>query len=193
MDTVMIQMSRLPGRSIKGFGWSFQRNQLWLSPEFLLSREIFGYREDVKRYYFGDIQAIVSGPTLNWRLCNIVTGITLLVLGSLATYLVIADAPGPLIFMAAMAVGVVGVVLSGNLILGPTCRTILYTATSEAPLPSLGRQRSAKKAITQILPFIEAAQGTAHPGSSTAEAAPEYPAAEATGADGEPREPDLTL
>jgi hypothetical protein len=192
----MIQMSRLPGRSVKGFGWSFQRNQLWLSPEYLLSREIFGYREEVKRYYYGDIQAIVSGPTLNWRLCNIVTGITLLVLGSLAAYLLVAEAPGPLTFLAAMAVGIVGIVLSGNLILGPTCRTILYTATSEAPLPSLGRQRSARKAINQILPFIEAAQGSEHPGSPSAdspESVPESPAPESAAAGGDAPGPEHTL
>ena len=133
----MIQMSRLPGRSVKGFGWSSQRHQLWLSPEYLLYREISGYREVVKRYYYGDIQAIISGPTKSWRNCTLCTSIMLLISAGFVLSLII---------------------LIINLVLGPTCKTVLYTATSEAPLYSLGRKRNAEQAIALMLPFVEAAQ-----------------------------------
>ena len=165
----MTKMSRLPGRSIKGFGWSFQRHQLWLSSEYLLYRAISGYGEEVKRYYYGDIQAIISGPTRSWGRANIVMASLLALFAALIAYLIVADAPTPLIAFPVIGVGIVGLILSGNLFLGPTCKTILYTATSEAPLYSLGRQRSTQKAIERLLPFVEAAQpqGTDSPGTDS--------------------------
>ncbi|MCF6283932.1 MAG: hypothetical protein L3K26_01890 [Candidatus Hydrogenedentes bacterium] len=163
----MLKMSRLPGRSIREFGWSIKRHQLWLSTEYLLYRELSPFGEKVNRYYHGDIQAIISGPTRSWGRANIVMGSLLALFAALIAYLIVADAPTPLIAFPAIGAGIVGLVLSGNLFLGPTCKTILYTATSEAPLYSLGRQRSAQKAIERILPFIEAAQGTDSPGTDS--------------------------
>jgi len=156
----MDKMSRLPGRSVKAFGCSFQRHQLWLAPEYLLYREISGYREDVKRFYYGDIQAIVSGPTRAWHVFNgICAGAVLFGAVALA-YILAAGAERLYLFFPGFILAVSLPLLLGNLILGPTCKTTLYTATSEAPLYSLGRKRGAQKAIGRLLPFIEAAQGT---------------------------------
>lgn len=174
----MIQMSRLPGRSVKGFGWSSQRHQLWLSPEYLLYREISGYREVVKRYYYGDIQAIISGPTKRARDCNIVMSIIMaicIVVFVLARLNNVFDVEG----VVALILGALSaIVLVVNILLGPSCKTVLYTATSEAPLYSLSRKRSAEKAIALLLPFIEAAQRGEAPAAT-----PEAPSASEVVAD----------
>ncbi len=174
----MIQMSRLPGRSVKGFGWSSQRHQLWLSPEYLLYREISGYREVVKRYYYGDIQAIISGPTKSWRNCTLCTSIMLVVFLALFALSAPADVSYPAMVLIIAGFVLSLIILIINLVLGPTCKTVLYTAPSEAPLYSLGRKRNAEKAIALMLPFVEAAQRGEAPAAT-----PEPPSTSEVGAD----------
>ncbi len=167
----MARMSRLPGRSIKYFGWGMQRHQLWLTEEYLLSREITMLQEEVRRFYYGDIQAIVTSPTRNFAICNWLAGS---LVGFLAACLGLAAFMGSnaAVALAAVAASVPMAILSGNLIFGPTCKTTLYTAAAEAPLYSLGRQRSTAKAIARLLPFIDAAQKNA-PEAADSFAAPE--------------------
>ncbi len=153
----MEQMRRLPGRSIRHFGLGFQRHQLWLTESHVLYREIFGYREDVKRFYFRDIQAIVCTPTRTWRVCSWLAGsllVFLAICGGVSAYL------GYMLpfAMAWILATVALVILLGNLVLGPSCATTLYTAAAEAPLYSLGRKRSAEKAIARIAVMVQHAQ-----------------------------------
>lgn len=155
-------MIRLPGRSLRKFGGSPKRYQLWLTPEYLLFREIASYRESVKRYYYSDIQAIVSGPTRHAQWCTIISGVLFLVFGGLGAYVLLADYYASAVALAIFPLALAAIallILLGNLFLGPTCKTTLYTATSEARLYSLGRQRSAARAMDRLLPYIEAAQG----------------------------------
>ena len=87
---MMEQMRRLPGRSIRNFGLGFQRHQLWLAETHVLYREIFGYREEVKRFYFRDIQAIVCTPTSSWITCSWLAGsllVFLAICGGVAAYM----------------------------------------------------------------------------------------------------------
>lgn len=153
----MSRMSRLPGRSIKYFGWAMQRHQLWLTEEYLLSREITMMQEEVRRYYYGDIQAIVTSPTRSWTTCNWLTGVLLGFLVACLGLAALLNSPVAVV-LAVIAAAVPLSILLGNLLLGPTCKTTLYTAATEAPLYSLGRQRSAAKAIASLLPFVESAQ-----------------------------------
>lgn len=150
-------MKRLPGRSIRYFGLGFQRHQLWLAESHVLYREIFGYHEDVKRFYYRDIQAIVCTPTGSWRVCNWLAGSLLLFLaicGGISAY------QGYMVpfVLAWIAATLALSILLGNLVLGPSCRTTLYTAAAEAPLYSLGRKRSAEKAIARITAMVQQAQ-----------------------------------
>lgn len=153
----MERMTRLPGRSIRHFGLGFQRHQLWLSGEYVLYREIFGYREDVKRFYYRDIQAIVCTPTGSWRTCSWLSGsllVFLVICGALSAY------EGVMLPFALAWIGATFslVILLGNLVLGPSCSTTLYTAAAEAPLYSLGRKRSAEKAVASISEQVQQAQ-----------------------------------
>lgn len=154
---MMEQMRRLPGRSIRHFGLGFQRHQLWLTETHVLYREIFGYREDVKRFYYRDIQAIVSTPTSSWKTCSWIAGsllVFLAICGGVSAYL---GAMMP--FALAWVLATVSlVILLGNFVLGPSCSTTLYTAAAEAPLYSLGRKRSAEKAIARISAMAQEAQ-----------------------------------
>lgn len=165
--------SRLPGRSVKYFGWAVQRHQLWLTESYLLSREITLFQEEVRRYYYRDIQALVLGPTSNWKSCNWLAGSLLVFLSGCALFAaVLGSTPAYVlaVFCAALPFGI----LLGNLVLGPTCRVTVYTAAAEAPLYSLGRRRSAEKALARLAPFIEAAQRDLAP-----PAGPEAPTQEA--------------
>ena len=153
----MEQMRRLPGRSIRQFGMSFQRHQLWLAETHVLYREIFGYREDVKRFYFRDIQAIVCTPTSGWKTCGWIAGWLLVFLVALGGFSAYAGYMVPFAIAWILATLML-VILLGNLVLGPSCTTTLYTAAAEAPLYSLGRKRSAEKAIARIGVMVQHAQ-----------------------------------
>ena len=154
---MMEQMRRLPGRSIRQFGISFQRHQLWLAETHVLYREIFGYREEVKRFYFRDIQAIVCTPTSRWKTCSWLAGsllVFLAICGGVSAYL---GAMVPFVLAWVLATLALTILL-GNLVLGPSCSTTLYTAAAEAPLYSLGRKRSAEKTIARITAMVQHAQ-----------------------------------
>ncbi len=153
----MERMSRLPGRAVKHFGWTVQRHQLWLTESHLLCREISVYRETVTRYYYRDIQAIVSGTTTSWRTCNWLAGSLLVFLSGCAIFAAVTGSNVSYV-LALFTAGITLAILLGNLALGPSCKTTPYTAAAEAPLHSLGRTRSTEKALNLLLPFIEAAQ-----------------------------------
>jgi hypothetical protein len=153
----MEQMRRLPGRSIRHFGLGLQRNQLWLAESHVLYREISVFQEEVKRFYYRDIQAVVCTPTRTWHACSWLAGsllVFLAICGGVSAYL------GYMIpfAMAWMLATVALAILLGNLVLGPSCATTLYTAAAEAPLYSLGRKRSAEKAIARIAVMVQHAQ-----------------------------------
>lgn len=128
----------------------------------------------VKRYYYGDIQAIVCGPTNASRVLTIILTVVLVSMGLLIALLAASGSPASVIAVTAFFMVLPAICLVVNLLLGPSCRTTLYTATSEAPLYSLGRKRAAEKAIALVLPFIEAAQRGEAPAAEPVQApAPE--------------------
>jgi hypothetical protein len=175
----MERMQRLPGRSIKYFGWGIQRHQLWLAEGYLLSREISVVQEEVRRYHYRDIQAIVYTPTNHWKTCNWLAGSLLVFLSCCGIFAAILGST-PAYILAAITAAAPLIVLLGNLLLGPSCHTVLYTAAAEAPLYSLGRQRGAEKAIARLLPFIQAAQRDEEARPAESAAASSGPGPEAT-------------
>ena len=175
----MEQMRRLPGRSIRHFGLGLQRHQLWLAESHVLYREIFAFQEEVKRFYYRDIQAVVCTPTRTWHACSWLAGSLLALLavcGGISAYLgyMVPFAMAWILATVALAI------LLGNLVLGPSCTTTLYTAAAEAPLYSLGRVRSAEKAIARIATMVQHAQKD----METASAATEKPTTEPSNFEG---------
>ena len=142
---------KLPG-SKKGF--IIGRYTLWQSVDHLLhiySRIGF---EDYKRYYFSDVQAIITRKTIAGRVQNGVLAIIFMLCASAAG----ANHGGWFAFWAALA-GVFILLLLINLYRGPTCETKLMTAVQTEKLPSLHRLKSAIKVMDKLSSHIQSVQG----------------------------------
>ena len=139
---------KLPGTK-KGF--LIGKYTLWQGDDHLLhiySR--FGV-EDYKRFYFADIQAIITRKTIVGKVQNAVLGILLL--------LFILPAILNSTFWAALT-GILLILLLVNLYRGPTCETKLLTAVQTEKLHSLHRLKNAFKVMDRLRPHIQSAQGT---------------------------------
>ena len=142
---------KLPGTK-KGF--IIGRYTLWQGVDHLLhiySRIGF---EDYKRYYFSDIQAIVTRKTIAGRVQNGVLGLSFMLCASAA----MANHGGWFAFWAALA-GAFSLLLLINLYRGPTCETKLMTAVQTEKLHSLHRLKSAIKVMDKLSSQIQSVQG----------------------------------
>jgi hypothetical protein len=144
--------NKLPG-SKKGF--LFGKYTLWQDADHLLlifSR--FGV-EDYKRFYFSDIQAIITRKTVAGKVHNIVMGcLSLLFL----TPVFSLDSPWSFFFLTVSAI--MFFILLINLYLGPTCETRLMTAVQNEKLQSLYRLKKTLRVMDSIRPQIRQAQGS---------------------------------
>jgi len=132
-----------------------RRVQLWLGDAHLMQVEWDGYREYYKRFGYADIQTIMIRKTADGRNGNIVLAcVTVL-------FTVLSFSTQDMSFRIAWMViaGFFGLFLMVNTLLGPTCRCHLRTAVQTEELPSLSRLRGAHKALGQLRPLIEKAQG----------------------------------
>jgi hypothetical protein len=146
---------RLPGKSV---AFSFNRSSLWQAPDHLLLVKNRGYAEEYKRFYYGDIQAIVLRRT---NFANLISGI-LAVFAAFPVLLFLAGivrhwGKAALIAWGTIA-GFLLLLIVINLLKGPTCRVEIQTAVQKEKLTSLSRLATAHKTIARILPAIEAAQ-----------------------------------
>lgn len=143
---------KLPG-SKKGF--FIGKYSLWQGTDHLLhifSR--FGI-EDYKRFYFSDIQAIITRKTVVGKAQNIILGCLILLCGLPA---ILFDGGWSIFFSAGSSF--VFILLLINLSRGPTCETRLMTAVQNEKLQSLHRLNKTFKVMDRIQPHIEQAQGT---------------------------------
>lgn len=163
---------KLPGSGTRRDGsfiaGSAHQSRLWLGPDHLLLVDSTLAAQDLKRFYFRDIQAITVRKTTTGRTTNLVmTGLAALL--CLWASLISFDVGRViLLFIAAVCGGV----LVLNSLFGPTCECQLQTAVQRERLPSLGRLRTALKVLALLRPHLELAQGTL-----TADAAREHVAA----------------
>lgn len=162
------EYNRLPGKK-RGFGGGY--NTLWLGKDHLLSIASKVFFEDYKRFYYGDIQAIITRKTAQGKILTIL----LALLGGLFVLLAALIAEIGLVIFGILA-GVTLLLLLINWLCGPTCLCHLYTEVQTEKLPSLNRLRTAQKAMNLLRPLIEQAQGTLTPEASRAEASGRPPA-----------------
>ncbi|HZV33997.1 MAG TPA: hypothetical protein VFB72_05425 [Verrucomicrobiae bacterium] len=154
MPTETKKYRRMPGT---GMGYAL-RSTLWLGEDHLLSIRSSGYSEDYKRFYFGDIQAIVIRQTQTGRIIN----------GVLSAFAVVSlmaaltTSAGVNIFWY-IVTGVFVSFLLLNTLLGPTCVTHLRTAVQSEDLQSLRRLHRARKVLARMRPLIARAQGQLSP------------------------------
>ena len=146
---------RLPGKK-KGFLVGY--HTLWQGADHLLQVYSRLGVEDYKRFYFNDIQAIITRKTAAGKIQNIV----LVVLAGLFGLLGAIFGGGWLIFYASI-IGVLALILLINLLRGPTCETVLMTAVQTEKLHSLHRIKTAQSVMNQLRSLIEQRQGRINP------------------------------
>ncbi len=149
---------RLPGYGRKRgsfFAFTATRAALWAGKDHILSVCTTGYTEEYKRFYYRDIQAIVTRKSSRGAVVNFISALFLTFFALLA---LTRTTPALAVIWWTFA-GISLLVLTFNLLRGPTCVCHLQTAVSREELPSLGRERAARKAVGILKPLIEAAQG----------------------------------
>jgi hypothetical protein len=153
---------RLPGRGRRRgsfFSFTATRARLWAGKDHVLCVYATGYTEEYKRFYYRDIQAFVTRKTGRGAAWNAVSSLFLFLSALLAITRTSTTAAAVFWILG----GIFLIVLAVNLLLGPTCICHVQTAVSREELPSLGRERNARKAIDFLKPLIEAAQGALTP------------------------------
>ncbi len=146
---------QLPGNK-RGF---FEYNALYLGKDYLLSVYSTGLSEDYKRFYYKDIQAIITRKTILGKISNI---IAVLIGGAFILPILFTESP---VFhrITGITGGVFFFCLLINWLKGPTCICHLRTAVQKEKLPSLNRVRTARKAVKLLRSMIEEAQGILSP------------------------------
>jgi spore germination protein GerM len=142
---------RLPGKK-KGF--IMGQHTLWRGRDHLLQIYARWGTEDYKRYYFNDIQAIITRKTDIGKIQNFVTGALAGLFGLFAA----TATSGWVTFNAIIAI-VILCILIINVIKGPTCETHLLTAVQTEKLHSLNRIKTSQAVMNQLKPIIERYQG----------------------------------
>jgi len=153
------EYKKLPG-SKKGF--LIGKYTLWQGADHLLhifSR--FGV-EDYKRFYFSDIQAIITRKTIVGKIQNIIL-VCLILLFLLPAY--IFDGGWSLLYVGGSAMMFIFLLI--NLYIGPTCETTLMTAVQTEKLQSLHRLNNSCRAMDRLRLQIQQAQGVLTPNDLT--------------------------
>jgi hypothetical protein len=141
-----------------------RRVQLWQGDEHLLLVEWDGYREYYKRFDYRDVQAVIIRKTNEAVILNAVFAAIVCIFGALA--LASTDL-GLRIFLLSFA-AVIGALLLGNALAGPTCKCSIRTAVQTDELPSLHRLRRARKVLDRLRSLIATAQGQLSPEETAA-------------------------
>lgn len=146
---------RLPGKK-KGF--LIGHHTLWQGADHLLQIYSRLGVEDYKRYYFDDIQAIITRKTGSGRIQNIVIG----ALSGLFCLFAVTSGGGWSFFHAALAAAILLILLI-NVLKGPTCETVLLTAVQTEKLYSLHRLKTTEPVMNRLRSIIERRQGRIDP------------------------------
>jgi hypothetical protein len=142
---------KLPG-SKKGF--LIGKYTLWQGPDHLL--QIFSRVgvEEYKRFYFNDIQALVTRKTAVGTIQNMVLACFTLIFLLPA----ISSGGGWSLFYGIAAAMMFFLLLLG-ILKGPTCETKLMTAVQTEKLPTLHRQKNTSKVLDSLRVHIHRTQG----------------------------------
>jgi len=133
--------------------------RLWLGDDHVLQVETEGYSEKYKRFYFKDIQGVTIRRSVDGRFVNFLLGAPMTFFAAIA---ISVDDGGLAAGMAFMA-GIFLFFLIINIVRGPTCKAMLFTAVQDEPLVTCHRVKTAKKLLARLQPLIAAAQGELRP------------------------------
>jgi len=160
---------RLPGRR-RGVVTSAS---MWMGSDHLLLVKSAWFREEYKRFYLRDIQAIVVAPCARFHVSTPILVCALLWLLPLVT--VAFWPPGLAVVWGVATLAMVATWISISA--ASSCRCRLYTAVSRDDLPSLYRTWTARKFLNRVKPWIDRVQGVVDPGWAEAERSHAGPAA----------------
>ncbi len=141
---------RLPGGGVG----LLRTTSYWLGPAHLMAVYVEGYTERYRRFDYRDIEAIVIRKTRTATVWNYGLGIAIVLFTAWAFSF---DLIGRGMLLIGVAALIPALVL--NALRGPTCVCYLRTAVQNEKLPGLTRLRKARRALAQLRPLIEAAQG----------------------------------
>lgn len=142
------QYRRLPGRK----SGLFRRDTLWLGPDHILYVRSSRFKEEYRRFYLSDIQAIVlqERPIGNRKMLDwVAIGLSVLAVA----LLFLTKHPGWGSVLAVIVAGYAWLALARE-----ECKAWVQTAVGTAELPPLCRIRSARKALAILDEKIRAAQ-----------------------------------
>lgn len=142
---------KLPGYK-KGF--LLGKYTLWEGPDHVLQILSRVGVEEYKRFYFSDIQAVVTRKTAVGTIQNMVTAVLVLIF----TLPAISFDGGWSLFYGLVAAGMFLLLLIG-LFKSPTCETQLLTAVQTEKLHSLHRLKNTSKVMDRLRDHIHQAQG----------------------------------
>jgi hypothetical protein len=145
-----IAYRKLPGRR-RGIMFG---SSVWLGPDHLLLVKSARFREEYKRFYFRDIQAIVTAKAPRFHLSTRSALVAALLLGTLPVAI-----PRPALLAAVCGAALLAIALWIYISAAESCRTRIYTAVSSDELTSVYRNWTARKFLEQVQPHIAQAQG----------------------------------
>jgi hypothetical protein len=147
---------KLPGRR-RGFIFG---SSVWMGSDHLLLVKSARFREDYKRFYFRDVQAIVTASAPRFHISTRSALIGWLWLWASLFLTGFRVGPGgtltwiPWVAFALFPIAWVYVSAARS------CRCRIYTAVSSEELPSLYRTGTARRFLEKVEPYLTQAQGT---------------------------------
>jgi len=142
---------KLPGTR-RGF---VRRSSVWMGSDHLLLANSVRFREDYKRFYFRDVQAIVIAGAPRFEIS--VRVLTVALIGLIGWLTLRSRLPygDTLFWVAAAALAGAWVYVSAAC----SCRCRIYTAVSRDELPSVYRSWIARRFLEKVEPRIGQTQG----------------------------------
>lgn len=143
-----LKVSLLAARDAAG-----RAHSLWLADDHLLWVRTGYFAQMVSRIDYRDVEAIVQRPTARYAWTNLLAALPCV----LGTGL-LAAAPRPWAILGICLLLPCLLVLLINLLLGRTCECRLQTRVGTRTLAALNREDHVRRALSELVPHIEAAQ-----------------------------------
>lgn len=159
MSAVSKIYRRIAGQTVTLAGY----HRLYEGPDHLLVVRESGYREEYRRFFYRDLQAVVVRPTNRRRLLSAIWGglVLLTALPAIAALLSKVEIL-PILLGVLALLCTAGLLV--NLLLGPTCECYLQTAMQFEPLPALRRMNRAQQFLPRLRARVAEVQGSLEPG-----------------------------
>ena len=146
---------RLPGRR-RGFLFG---SSVWLGSDHLLLVKSARFREEYKRFYFRDVQAIVTASAARFHISTRAVLVAVLWIWALAAVNALQQRLHLKLGWTWWTVSAALVIAWIYVSAGWSCRCRIYTAVSSEELPSLYRTWTARRFLKKVEPYLAQAQG----------------------------------